>query len=47
MIESGAEDFADLEIAQAGEDVRIDFANVRIVVENADSDGFAANDFIF
>ncbi len=43
----GAEDFDDLAISQANADVLIAFANVRILVEDADDGAFSATDFIF
>ena len=46
-IEDGAESFGDLTIVQAGADVRITFANVRITVEDDLAENFEANDFIF
>ena len=46
-IEDGAESFDDLTIVQAGADVRITFANVRITVEDDLAENFEANDFIF
>lgn len=43
----GAESFDDLMITQAGDDVRIKFANVIITVEDQQVDDFTADDFIF
>lgn len=43
----GAEEFDDLAISQSDDDVLIAFANVRILVENADDGAFNAADFIF
>ena len=47
VIGVGAEDFADLTIAQFGDDARITFANVRITVEDTDADLLGASDFLF
>jgi len=43
----GADSFDDLMITQAGDDVRIKFANVVITVENDQAENFTAADFIF
>ncbi len=43
----GADDFGDLSIPQVGDDVRIAFANVRIVVEDDNDGAFSSSDFIF
>ena len=43
----GAEDFDDLSLSQAGQNVRIAFGNVRILVEDDDVAAFGAADFIF
>ena len=43
----GADDFGDLSISQVGDDVRIAFANVRIVVEDDNDGAFSSSDFIF
>ena len=47
MIEGGADGFGDLIISQIGEDAMIRFSNVRIILENTDSDVLDASDFIF
>ncbi len=43
----GAESFDDLMITQAGDNVRIKFANVTITVENDQVENFTAADFMF
>lgn len=43
----GAESFDDLMITQAGDNVRIKFANVTIIVEDQQVDDFTAADFMF
>lgn len=47
QIRSGAEDFADLAILQAGEDVQIQFSNVIVTVEDTLVAEFAPEDFLF
>ena len=47
MIERGADEFSDLLITQAGDNAMIRFANVRIILEDTDSDLLDAGDFIF
>jgi hypothetical protein len=42
-----ADEFGDLSISQVGDDVRIAFANVRIVVEDDNDGAFSSSDFIF
>lgn len=44
---SGVDGLADLSIAQSGDDVIIDYANVTITVENSEAAAFSAEDFIF
>lgn len=47
VINEGANNFSDLQIAQAGDDVMIRFANVRIRVEDDNAAAFTASDFLF
>ena len=47
VIEAGAESFADLTIAQLGDDARIRFSNVTIDLEDTDAGLLSAADFIF
>lgn len=47
MIERGADEFGDLLITQIGDDAMIRFSNVRIILEDTDSDLLDAGDFIF
>ena len=46
-ITGGADEFVDLTISQAGDDVRIRFSNVQVTVENSETGDFTAADFIF
>ena len=46
-ITDGAETFADLNITQFGDNVRISFANTRVTVLDDDVDNFTAADFVF
>ena len=47
MIERGADEFGDLTITQNGDNAMIRFANVRIILEDTNSDLLDASDFIF
>ncbi len=47
VILGGAKRFSDLQIAQVGDDVRIQIANSRVIVENDQIENFTAFDFIF
>ena len=47
VIEGGVEQFADLRIAQFGDDVRIFIANTRVTIEDDLADNFTSADFIF
>lgn len=47
VIEGGANDFGDLRIIQVGDDVRIQIANTRVIVEDDLVSNFTDADFIF